>query len=75
MKIRWSDMLLPGLLAVLGAWLIVVWLGTGTLGNLQIRVPGMDLPAGGSRSSQEVQPPPVAGTAAGGDGQPADLAR
>ncbi len=74
MKIRWSNLLLPGLLAVLGAWLIVAWLGTGSLGNLQIRVPGMDLPAGGSGSSQEALPPPVAGKTIRGDGQPADLA-
>jgi outer membrane protein assembly factor BamB len=73
MKIRWSELLLPGLLAVIGTLLIVAWLGTGTLGNLQIRIPGMDLPADGGGSSQEAEPAPVAGTAVRGDGQPADL--
>jgi len=73
MKIRWSHLLLPGLLAVLGAALIAGWLETGTLGNLQLRVPGMDLPAGGCGSSHQVLPPPVAGTPIRGDGQAADL--
>ncbi|MBN1854141.1 MAG: PQQ-binding-like beta-propeller repeat protein [Pirellulales bacterium] len=73
MRFRVLDTIAPGLLALLGIVLIMAWLETGTLGDLEIRIPGPDYPNDQRTLNSETTPPPVAGEPIRGDGIPAAI--
>lgn len=73
MKIRWADMIAPGLVAAVFTVLLVQWLGTGPRSDLQARVPGLDQ-SSAAAGPVEPQLPPVAGAPQRSGGQPADIA-
>ena len=62
---------MPGLLALLGLVLIVVWVYTGSVAALAPRTPGLDHL--GSPREVEVLPPPEPGEPVFSDGKPSDL--
>lgn len=73
MEWRITDAVVPALVAVLGAVLIGVWVSGADPGSLEVRVPGLDRPAGaaGDAAGQRVAPTP--GQPVSGPGQPSSL--
>ena len=69
MKRPLAPILVPGLLAVVGAGVLVAWLTAGPGVAVQARIPGLDRPAG----TNEAAAAPVQGTLQSFDGQPANL--
>ncbi len=65
------NLLLPGLLVVLGAVALVIWTGTGPVPKLQARVPGLDkAPAPGPA---RIAKRPTLGEPVYGQGKPSEL--
>lgn len=73
MKRSLPGILIPGATALLGLLLLVLWFTRGTVGELELRRPGLDRPAG-SGSGAAAMPPPKAGNPVPGPGKPSSLA-
>jgi outer membrane protein assembly factor BamB len=74
MMFRPSDVTVPALLAAFGLLLIARWIGTAGPLPVQVRVPGLDRPAGSDPTPATDAGPPVAGEPIQGDGVPAEIA-
>ena len=72
MKVLSASTLFPGVLAVLGAAILAVWIGTAGVDDLQARIPGLDRPEG--FAAVEPPPAPVAGEPIVSDVKPSELA-
>ncbi len=71
MRIPPADTILPGIFAVAGIVILVFWTQTGTIQDLEARVPGLDRPPQADGDATAALP--LVGKLTKSDGQPADL--
>lgn len=76
LRMHWSvsDVILPVVVAGIGAVLIGVWVGTSHTERVELRVPGMDRPAGAQAKKRGEQTAPVPGEPTAGPGTPSEVA-
>ncbi len=71
---RITDAIIPALVAMVGAALIGVWIGSGVRGEFELRLPGMDRDADEGPNDAAPRIAPVAGQPATGEGTPSSVA-